>query len=373
MLLVRPCVRVPGRTDKPLVLYGAGNLGRLAWKFFAHVKRPVAYVVDHDPGPRRREPFWAGTAVVAPADVPRADRKSCLLAVSVCTTPYSDLHEMLTGQGWEDVVPFYDLAQAYRDEHPLNNGWFVDALREPDVRGIEKVLSSWDDDVSRAHHLQFLAWRCLREDWVFGGAPVTTGDRYFIPEVLSVLHDHESFLDLGAHHGEVTGRFLDSVNHRFRAAWLVEADAVNLPELRAHLDLKLAGADSDRITVLPRAVGETCGRRRFFTGLGYLSQPSDLGQTEIDVTTIDELRVGPTLVKVHLEGHELDALKGALRTLLHDRPIVAATTYHNDLGLWRLPAWLMDHLPDYRFLLRLHSWCGTGSVMYALPHERAGF
>ena len=30
-----------------------------------------------------------------------------------------------------------------------------------------EVLARWDDDVSRAHHLQFLAWRRLREEWIF--------------------------------------------------------------------------------------------------------------------------------------------------------------------------------------------------------------
>ena len=84
---------------------------------------------------------------------------------------------------------------------------------------------------------------------------------------------------------------------------------------------------------------------------------------------LDALGVSPTFIKLHLEGAELVALKGA-RTLLAARPIVAATVYHNADGIWRTAAWLMETLTDYRFLFRTHSWCGTGAVIYAIPHER---
>ena len=63
------------------------------------------------------------------------------------------------------------------------------------------------------------------------------------------------------------------------------------------------------------------------------------------------------------------ALKGAQQTLLDCRPIVAATVYHNDDGIWRTADWLMKTLADYRFLFRNHSWCGTGAVIYAIPRE----
>jgi hypothetical protein len=82
------------------------------------------------------------------------------------------------------------------------------------------------------------------------------------------------------------------------------------------------------------------------------------------------LELQPTFVKLHLEGHELAALEGGLRTLQQHRPLIATTSYHNRLGLHELPRWLMDHVEGYRFLLRLHSWCGTGAVIYGIPAER---
>ena len=85
---------------------------------------------------------------------------------------------------------------------------------------------------------------------------------------------------------------------------------------------------------------------------------------------LDALGLNPTFLKLHLEGGELAALKGARQTLLSRRPIVAATVYHNADGIWRTPLWLMETLPDYHFLFRSHGWCGTGAVVYAMPAER---
>ena len=78
----------------------------------------------------------------------------------------------------------------------------------------------------------------------------------------------------------------------------------------------------------------------------------------------------PTYMKFHLEGWELPALKGANRTIREHRPIIAVTSYHNEQGIYELPSWLMENLASYKFIFRLHSWCGTGAVTYCIPLER---
>jgi FkbM family methyltransferase len=367
-IAARPPSVAPRKVDKPLVLYGAGNLGHMAREYFDRLEIPVAAVVDSRPEVHRSDPFWGGVKMLGPADVPEDLHGQALVAVCVATVPMDDLQGSLAAQGWRDVVPFYDIAEAYRDRHPLGNGWFTGELGSDDVAAIEHVLARWDDDVSRAHHLQFIAWHSLREEWGFEGAPVTTRDRYFIPEVRSVLHGREAFLDVGAHRGEVIRGFAGVVGGSFESICAVEADASNLAALQREV-----AADArvrDRVRVLPCVVGEHAGSAPFFEGLGYASQISPLGPHRMEVTTLDRLQLRPTFTKLHLEGHELAALQGGLRTLQQHRPLVATTSYHNRLGLHELPRWLMDHLERYRFLLRLHSWCGTGAVVYGIPNER---
>ena len=73
---------------------------------------------------------------------------------------------------------------------------------------------------------------------------------------------------------------------------------------------------------------------------------------------------------MHIEGHELLALKGADDVIKKFRPILMMTIYHNELGLWKLVHYINGIVPKYKFFLRLDSYCGTGLVLYCIPEER---
>ena len=273
-------------------------------------------------------------------------------------------------KGFRDVIPFYDLAESFRPTHPLGNGWFSPPLTREDLDQTAMILGSWHDDISRAHHLQFLAWRRLREEWIFEPAPVSPDTRFFISEVADVLTDKEFFVDGGAHHGHVTQEFVRQTNGAFDRILAIEPDPLNLTHLRSNLQSWMP--DDGRIHCSDCALADVEGDLPFREGLGYASQLSETGTTRVAARPLDTMGLSPTFLKLHLEGGELAALKGARKTLSLSRPIIAATVYHNADGIWRSPLWLMETLRDYRFLFRLHTWCGTGAVIYAIPNERFG-
>lgn len=363
-LVATPPLIAPRVVDKPLVLYGAGNLGRMAKDYFDRLGISVMAVIDVDISRHRSDPFWQGVEMFAADAVPPELQREAMLALCVATAPYESIRHTLSTDGWQDVVPFYDICEAYRDRHPLGNGWFAGPMTE-DAEAIAGVLDRWGDDISRAHHLQFIAWHALREEWRFEGAPVTIGDRYFIPELLACLHDHENLVDVGAHLGEVSRQWIKRFGGRFDRIRMIEADRGNYAVCAA-----LADADV-RIDAYCHAVADIADNARFSAGLGYASQIDQRGEDVVDVRRLDDLPGGPvTYLKLHLEGWELAALKGAGQLVARHRPIIAVTAYHNRLGLWELPMWFFDQLEDYRILFRLHSWCGTGAVIYAIPEER---
>jgi FkbM family methyltransferase len=189
--------------------------------------------------------------------------------------------------------------------------------------------------------------------------------------VLSVLRDDEVFVDIGAHEGEVSIRFLDAVENQYRGVFAIEPDVDNLSRLRSRLEEYMA-AGNGKIHLLACALGSTVAEKRFYHRLGYASQFSELGQTKVGVRCLDELLIPATFVKIHIEGWEGNVIRGGLETIISNRPILTVTSYHNRDGLWRLPAQLMTCLDNYIYYFRLHSWHGTGSVIYAIPRERVG-
>jgi FkbM family methyltransferase len=367
-LATAPCPFSPASADVPLALYGAGSLGRLARDYLKTVGHDFVMAIDRNARQLAREPGWSGVQLLHPDDVSQTAKRDIRLAVSIVMSPYVPLERELSALGFKDIVPFYDLAESFRHLHPLSNGWFAAPLSATDRENTAKVLSLWGDDTSRAHHLQFLAWRRLREEWTFEAAPIPDGSRFFIPEVSGILRDDEILLDAGAHHGSVTETFLTQTKGAFRQIVGIEPDPSNRAVLAGRLRSWLPG--DTRVTVYDCALAENEGEAPFHDGLGYASQFSNSGRMRVTTRPLDALGLSPSFVKLHLEGAELAALKGAQKTLLANRPIVAATVYHNDDGIWKTPLWLMETLPRYRFLFRAHSWCGTGAVVYAIPNER---
>jgi len=359
----------PRRVDKPLILYGAGDMGRMACDFFQRINIPFLYVVDAAPQRYKDSGEWDGVSLLKPSAVPAGHRAETLLAICISTVSYERVIQPLIAQGWEDIVHFYDIAQAYQEHYPLGNGWFTGDLSPDDMVGIERVLKRWEDDVSRAHHLQFIAWHRLRKELIFNGAPVTLEDRFFIPQVISALRRDEVFLDGGAYHGEVSLRFMNLVKNEFSKVYAIEPDRYSVNVLRDRLSGD-NGLTSGNVPIMECALGSSSGVRAFFHGLGYASQLSTTAQETVSVSTLDELDIPATFIKLHLEGWELEALRGGMQSIRLYRPVLALTTYHQRNGLWDVQDFLMRELQDYVFFLRLHSWVGTGCVVYAIPRER---
>ncbi len=367
-LAVAPCAFAPVGAEKPLALYGAGDMGRLARDFFALAGLDIALVIDRNAADAAVG-AWSATRPVEPEAVPDEVKRSVRVAVCVATSAYVPIEAALHEVGFTDVVPFYDLSEIFRHLHPLSNGWFAPPFTAEEQDEIKSALAAWDDDASRAHHLQFMAWRRLREEWVFAPAPPLTGaSRYFIPEVLEVLRDDETFIDGGAYDGCITEAFARRMGGAFQRIVAIEPDGPNRARCEVNVGTSLAG--DPRITIHDFALAERDGAAPFHEGLGYASQLSTTGSTRIECRTLDAMQLKPTFLKLHLEGGELAALKGARETLVNHRPLVTVTVYHNDDGLWKTARWLTRTLTGYRFLFRIHAWCGAGAVIYAIPNER---
>lgn len=361
----RPPKRAARVIDKPLVLYGAGELGKMALHLLETIGQPPIMIVDIQADRRCNDAFWQDKNLVAPGDVPEDVQEKALLAVTIATLPYTDLAGSLSEAGWRDIVPFYDIAEAYRDRYPLSNGWVLERFDKQDLIKTREVLQRWGDDISRAHHLQFLAWHRFREDWIFKGAAVTINDRYFIPEAMPAIKKAKIFLDVGAHHGKVTRRFME-MQPDFKKIWMFEPDVVNRQVIESWWQT-LSIKQKSQIKILPYALARTSGTQSFFYGLGYTSQISSLTKQTVSSKSLDDYDISPDFIKIHVEGMELDVLQGAKKTLKRSKAIIALTVYHNSLGVWDAANWLWSETNgSYRLLMRLHSWVGTGAVIYAL-------
>lgn len=187
----------------------------------------------------------------------------------------------------------------------------------------------------------------------------------FIPEVF--VHHHglkmlpkeallrirdSDVLDVGASFGDsalVLSQYTDSLVHSF------ECDAGIFAQLQ-----KTIALNSLQSKVLPikEAVGEKCGTVLFD---GF---PRDFyfhhGQEPLfssSTISLDSYLEGKSnkvgLIKMDVEGFELEVLKGAKAAIKKHKPVVLAAAYHTGKDFFEIPKFLRSIHPDYKFRLFL--------------------
>lgn len=362
----RSAAPLPVHPRRPVILYGAGQLGRLAYDFLRHVGVSVRYVLDQAARPGQR----LNDAVPVYSPTERAADPGAIVLVSIVNHPFTAIASSLRTKGWKDVRPFYDYAQHFATDHPLNNGWFSGDLSREDRTHIRRAFQSLADLPSQAAYLHFLAWRLVREDWVFPGASVSPNDKYLIPPVRAVLHGNEDIIDIGAYDGRFLTHFLKPVNGAFSSARLFEPDPSNAALLQETVN-RLPAEQRNRIQSRMVALSDRSGTQPFELGFGMACRLSDAGVSPVPTVTLDELALSSaSYVKIHVEGAEINVLRGSVETLRRCRPIVVVTNDHNRDGLWKILTFLKETLNGYDLWFRAHIWGGTGAVAYAVPQER---
>jgi hypothetical protein len=66
-----------------------------------------------------------------------------------------------------------------------------------------------------------------------------------------------------------------------------------------------------------------------------------------------------------IEGSELEALEGAINTIINYRPKLAISVYHNRKDLFSIALFLKELVDDYKFGLRTYSSIGADTILYA--------
>jgi len=91
----------------------------------------------------------------------------------------------------------------------------------------------------------------------------------------------------------------------------------------------------------------------------------------IQVVALDEAipHFRPNLIKMDVEGAEMDALRGAGRLIQKYRPGLAISSYHHPAHLWQIPKLVSELCPEHKLYLRCHSHSSFDLVLYAFPRS----
>jgi FkbM family methyltransferase len=364
--------REPRRFDElappgaPLVLFGAGGLGRKTLTALARAGiRPVAIA---DNSARLHGSRIDGVEVLAPAEAARRYGEQGVFVVTVYVGAAA-VRRQLVGLGCRCVLPFQLLAW----KHPadLLPHYALD-LPHKVIEERERILAAGallQDEESRVEFLAQVRWRL---DPSYEDFPPKARHEIYFPEELASLSADEFFVDCGGFDGDTVRSFVARTGDRFRKILVFEPDPANFARLVAMVK-GLPPEIGSKVRAEPLALGARPGQLRLDVR-GAASCVSETGELVVQVARLDAVLGDerPTWIKMDVEGAELEVLGGAEEPIRRHRPLLAISAYHRPDDPWRLPLYLRELNPGYRFHLRRYTpEINDDLVLYAVPEGRS--
>ncbi len=95
----------------------------------------------------------------------------------------------------------------------------------------------------------------------------------------------------------------------------------------------------------------------------------DKGAEVVEVVSLDQYMQGRekvSFIKMDIEGAEMEALKGAKKTIIEDSPNLAICIYHKDEDILEIPNYILELNPNYTLYIRHYSCYVWETVLYAV-------
>ena len=172
--------------------------------------------------------------------------------------------------------------------------------------------------------------------------------------------------DIGAYVGDTALWFSKAVGPQGKV-YAFEPEPSNFEKLKANLERNKV----TNVIPLQLALSENEGETQVSSAAGSSLITQASSGTLVKVTTIDKFVEANKLarldfIKMDVEGHELKVLAGARETIKTFKPSLALSAYHRGDDLIKLPKFLLERNPNYKFYLRHCSPSWPETVLYAV-------
>jgi hypothetical protein len=100
-------------------------------------------------------------------------------------------------------------------------------------------------------------------------------------------------------------------------------------------------------------------------GMGSKFTESGDGIKTLIYAIDDVMKESYSYLKADIESYEYQMLCGARKTIQSYKPNLAVCIYHNVVDFYQIPILVHDLIPDYKLLIRQHSFTVADTLLYA--------
>lgn len=171
----------------------------------------------------------------------------------------------------------------------------------------------------------------------------------------------EIMIDCGAFTGD-TAMIFAQKNPNYKKIYAFEPD---------NNTFKLLVENTKNLNIIPinKGVSSKSCTLSFDTQDNGCSAFNQCGKIKIEVEKIDNLlnqeQQPITFIKMDIEGSELEALKGASKTIKKYKPKLAICVYHRANDLIEIPRYIRSLHKDYKIFIRNHQMVPEDTILYA--------
>lgn len=249
----------------------------------------------------------------------------------------------------------------------FNYTWFPIYEKAQKSRELKKMLDYIDANLADQESRDIIHNRCktfLTGDLTYIDRNVINRHTYFSQEFYSISND-EILFDCGAFTGDTIEDFVTFTNKKYKKIVAFEPDEKNVKRLNAFINNKIGN-----VVVIQKATGDKNGKVSFLNKGNMFSKTVDVkdssDELSVDIVRLDNyIDYHPTLIKMDIEGSELDSLIGATQIIKTQKPKLAICIYHMPFDFYEIPKFLKSLVPEYKFKVRQHEPGFCETVLYA--------
>ncbi|KIH75713.1 hypothetical protein GFER_15485 [Geoalkalibacter ferrihydriticus DSM 17813] len=337
--------------QESVVIFGAGLAGKNALKVLKGKGIKVLFFCDNDK--KKLGSYIEGIEIFPPSHLLEHTEKTILIASDY----FGEISRQLQAIG---ITKFYYFGFCF--DYERWHGHFDSRRLEACQSRINISYKLFSDEESRNLFASLVEFR---KTLGASGASWSPFDEYFHPEVNPKQGD--TIIDGGAWTGDTAEAFSRALNGKCQI-YSFEPDDESFCKLRENVSTQSLNG-----SVHPVKLGlwshaatlkfESCREN------SMQHQVSENGDLQIQVTSIDEFasknNIKIDLIKMDIEGSEIEALLGACETIRKSRPRLQICSYHKFDDLWEIPILIKELFPGYLLYLGHHSQNIFETIVYA--------
>ncbi len=238
---------------------------------------------------------------------------------------------------------------------------------EENKKQLTKVYNLLEDEESKKIMKSFIFARLtgdVEELSTFNKNPEYTYDYGLLG-----LNNTDVVIDGGAYVGDTILEIQRYVNGNVKNIFAFEPDNVTFERLNKNV------GENAAIHLVNAGLWKNTSILKFKNSGTLGSKLEEDAEDEIKVVSLDDFNEegileNVTIIKMDIEGSELDALRGAEKLLCKEMPKLAICVYHKNEDIFSIPLYIASlnlKEGEYKFYLRQHSYSVEETVLYAIP------